>query len=77
MRYEGNKHTKLFKLCLCNYARVCKEHELELELEKNDWRLKYLEVKRSTLKGCRRTVTLPIKPNFTTRIVHNLNILVL
>ena len=44
---------------------------------KNDCQLKYFAVKGSTLEACRRTVTLPIQPNFTTGIVYNIKVLVL
>ena len=43
----------------------------------NDCQLKHFAVKGLTLKGYRRIVTLPIESNFTTRIVHNINVLVL
>ena len=52
---------------------VCKESK-ELELEKNEILLKYFAVKGSTLKGCRRTVTLRIKLIFMTRILHNIKV---
>ena len=50
--------------------------ENKLELEKNEILLKYFAVKGSTLKGCRRTVTIRIDPNFMTKILHNLKVLV-
>ena len=49
------------------HARVCEENKLEIE--KNEILLKHFAVKESTLKGYRRTVALPIMPNFMTRIV--------
>ena len=52
--------------------RVCEENKL-FELEK----MKYFMVKGSTLKGCRRTVTLRIDPNFVTSILHYIKVLVL
>ena len=56
--------------------RVCEENKLE-ELEKeNKILLKYFAVKGLTLKGCRRTVTIRIDPNFVTRILHNIKVLV-
>ena len=54
--------------------RVCEENILELE--KNEILLKYFAVKGSTLKGCRRTVTIWIDPNFVTRILHNIKVLI-
>ena len=57
--------------------RVCKENnELELELEKNEILLKYFAVKGSTLKGCRRTVTLLIGVILTTRILYSIKVIV-
>ena len=70
LRYEKNKHTK--KLNHKPMLGVSKNKGLEKQLQ-----LKYFEVKGSTLKGCRRTVTLPIELNFTTWIVHNTKVLVL
>ena len=46
-----------------------------LELEKNEILLKYFAVKGSTLKGYRRTVMIQINPNFTTRIVYSIKVL--
>ena len=54
--------------------RVCEENKLELE--KNETLLKYFAVKGSTLKGCRRTMTIPIDPNFVTRILYNIKVLI-
>ena len=53
---------------------VCDENEEE---KKNDCRLKYFAVKRSTLEACRRTVTQRIAMIFTTRILHSIKVLVL
>ena len=47
------------------------------ELEKNKILLKYYAVKGATLKGCRRTLTKWIDPNFVTRILHNIKVLLL
>ena len=55
--------------------RVCEENKEKEFEEKNDCPLKYFAVNRSTLVGCRRTVILPIKLNFTTRIIHNIMLL--
>ena len=55
--------------------RACEENKLELE--KNKILMKYFAVKGSTLKGCRRTVKQRIDPNFVTRILHNIKVLVL
>ena len=61
------------------HARVCDENEEEEEDEKkkNDCRLKYFAVKRSTLEACRRTVTQRIAMIFATRILHSIKVLVL
>ena len=40
------------------HARVCDENEEEEDEKKNDCRLKYFAVKRSTLEACRRTQRL-------------------
>ena len=40
--------------------------------KKNDRQLKYFAVKRSTLEGCRRTVTQPFRMKLATRIVYNI-----
>ena len=53
---------------------VCDENE---ENKKNDCRLKYFAVKRSTLEACRRTVTQRIAMIFATRILHSIKVLVL
>ena len=53
---------------------VCDENEEE---KKNDCRLKYFAVKRSTLEACRRTVTQRIAMIFATRILHNIKVSVL
>ena len=60
---------------LCSHARVCEENQLELENKL--LHVKIFVMKGSTLKGCRRTVTLPIKLNFMTRIFHSVKVLVL
>ena len=57
------------------HARVCDENEENKE--KNDCRLKYFAVKRSTLEACRRTVTQRIAMIFATRILHSIKVLVL
>ena len=57
------------------HARVCDENEENKE--KNDCRLKYFAVKRSTLEACRRTVTQRILMIFATRILHSIKVLVL
>ena len=57
------------------HARVCDENEENKE--KNDCRLKYFAVKRSTLEACRRTVTQRIAIIFATRILHSIKVLVL
>ena len=57
------------------HARVCDEN-VEDE-EKNDCRLKYFAVKRSTLEACRRTETQRIAMIFATRILHRIKVLVL
>ena len=44
---------------------------------KNDSRLKYFAVKRSTLEACRRTVTQRIAIIFATQILHGIKVLVL
>ena len=60
------------------HARVCDENEEEEdEKKKNDCRLKYFAVKRSTLEACRRTVTQRIAMIFATRILHSIKVLVL
>ena len=53
---------------------VCDENEEE---KKNNCRLKYFAVKRSTLEACRRTVTQRIAMIFATRILHSIKVLVL
>ena len=53
------------------YARVCKENK-----EKSDCQLKHFAVKGSILEACRRTVTLPIEVNFTTKILHSIKVTV-
>ena len=58
------------------HARVCDENEEEDE-KKNDRRLKYFAVKRSTLEACRRTETQRIAMIFATRILHSIKVLVL
>ena len=55
------------------HAGVCEENE---EGNKKRLRLKYFTVKGLTLEGCRRTVTRPIQVKLTTRIIHNLNVIV-
>ena len=56
---------------------MCEENnELELELEKNEILVKYFAVKGSTLKGCRRTVTLLIETILATRILHSIKVIV-
>ena len=55
---------------------VCDENEEENKI-KNDCRLKYFAVKRSTLEACRRTVTQRIAMIFATRILHSIKVLVL
>ena len=55
--------------------RVCEENN-ELELEKNEILMKYFAVKGSTLKGCRRTVTLLIGVIFNRRILHSIKVIV-
>ena len=57
------------------HARVCDENEENKE--KNDCRLKYFVVKRSTLEACRRTATQRIAMIFATRILHSIKVLVL
>ena len=57
------------------HARVCDENEENKE--KNDCRLKYFAVKRSTLEACGRTVTQRIAMIFATRILHSIKVLVL
>ena len=61
------------------HARVCDENaeEEEDEKKKNDCRLKYFAVKRSTLEACRRTETQRIAMIFATRILHSMKVLVL
>ena len=60
------------------HARVCDENaEEEDEKKKNDCRLKYFAVKRSTLEACRRTETQRIAMIFATRILHSIKVLVL
>ena len=56
------------------HARVCDENQEE---KKNDCRLKYFAVKRSTLEACRRTETQRIAMIFATRILHSIKVLVL
>ena len=58
------------------HARVCDENKEEDE-KKNDCRLKYFAVKRSTLEACRRTETQRIAMIFATRILHSIKVLVL
>ena len=58
------------------HARVCDENEEENKI-KNDCRLKYFAVKRSTLEACRRTETQRIAMIFATRILHSIKVLVL
>ena len=58
------------------HARVCDENKEEDE-KKNDCRLKYSAVKRSTLEACRRTETQRIAMIFATRILHSIKVLVL
>ena len=58
------------------HARVCDENEEENK-NKNDCRLKYFAVKRSTLEACRRTETQRIAMIFATRILHSIKVLVL
>ena len=50
--------------------RVCEEKKEKKE--KNNCQLKYFAVKRSTLEGCRRTVTRPFRMKLATRIVHSI-----
>ena len=57
------------------HARVCDENEEDGK--KNDCRLKYFAVKRSTLEACRRTETQRIAMIFATRILHSIKVLVL
>ena len=57
------------------HARVCDENEENKE--KNDCRLKYFAVKRSTLEACRRTMTQRIAMIFATRILYSIKVLVL
>ena len=52
---------------------MCEENN-ELELEKNEILVKYFVVKGSTLKGCRRTVTLLIGVILTTRILYSIKV---
>ena len=60
------------------HARVCDENkEEEEDGKKNDCRLKYFAVKRSTLEACRRTETERIAMIFATRILHSIKVLVL
>ena len=60
------------------HARVCDENaEEEEDGKKNDCRLKYFAVKRSTLEACRRTETQRIAMIFATRILHSIKVLVL
>ena len=59
------------------HARVCDENAEEDEKKKNDCRLKYFAVKRSTLEACRRTETQRIAMIFATRILHSIKVLVL
>ena len=53
---------------------VCEENE---ENKKNDCRLKYFAVKRSSLEACRRIMTQRIAMIFATRILHSIKVLVL
>ena len=57
------------------HARVCDENKEDEK--KNDCRLKYFAVKRSTLEACRRTETQRIAMIFATRILHSIKVLVL
>ena len=57
------------------HARVCDENEEDEK--KNDCRLKYFVVKRSTLEACRGTETQRIAMIFATRILHSIKVLVL
>ena len=57
------------------HARVCDENAEDEK--KNDCRLKYFAVKRSTLEACRRTETQRIAMIFATRILHSIKVLVL
>ena len=59
------------------HARVCDENKEEEDEKKNDCRLKYFAVKRSTLEACRRTETQRIAMIFATRILHSIKVLVL
>ena len=59
------------------HARVCDENAEEEDEKKNDCRLKYFVVKRSTLEACRRTETQRIAMIFATRILHSIKVLVL
>ena len=59
------------------HARVCDENAEEEDEKKNDCRLKYFAVKRSTLEACRRTETQRIAMIFATRILHSIKVLVL
>ena len=59
------------------HARVCDENEEEEDEKKNDCRLKYFAVKRSTLEACRKTETQRIAMIFATRILHSIKVLVL
>ena len=60
------------------HARVCDENAKEEdEKKKNDCRLKYFTVKRSTLEACRRTETKRIAMIFANRILHSIKVLVL
>ena len=52
-----------------NAIGVCEEN-------KNETWLKYFAVKGSILDACKRTVTLPIKANFTTEVLHSIKIIV-
>ena len=64
--YIPNKLNHKLKL----QARVCEENKKQLPV-------KIFMVKGLILEGCRRTAMLPIKLIFSTRIVHNIKILVL
>ena len=57
--------------------RCVKKMKKENNWKKKDCPLKICYGEGSILKGCRRTMTLPIELNFTTRIVYNIKVLVL
>ena len=46
------------------------------EENKKEIRLKYFVVKGSILEACRRTVTLQIEANFTTKILYSKKVIV-